>query len=378
MTKQPSGPVLGTRALNRATLDRQLLLRRSPWPAKEAVAHLVGLQAQNVKPPYYALAARLDGFAPEQLSGLMADREVVRIVTLRSTIHTHTAADALTLRPLVQPARTRELTAFRKGLAGVDLDRLAALARELVEAEPRTMAGLREALRAEWPDADPQSLAVAARCTLPLVQVTPRGLWGRSGQVALTTAEHWLGRPAAPAPTAAATDTAVLRYLAAFGPASVRDMQTWAGLTRLRPAFERLRPRLLTFRDEGGTELFDLPEAPRPDPATPAPPRFLPEFDNLLLSHADRTRVVPPELRGRAWQGNQAYRTLLVDGFLAGVWTLTEDALVIETFEQRERQRSLTAERDAILAEGERMLAVLHPGASYDIRFGAVVPQAGR
>ncbi|MFK0153193.1 winged helix DNA-binding domain-containing protein [Streptomyces sp. NPDC090493] len=388
MTKQPSGPVLGTRALNRATLDRQLLLRRSPRSAQEAVAHLVGLQAQNVKPPYYALAARLDGFAPEQLSRLMADRKVVRIVTLRSTIHTHTAADALTLRPLVQPARSRELTAFRKGLAGVDLDRLAALARGLVEAEPRTMAGLREALRAEWPDADPQSLAVAARCTLPLVQVTPRGLWGRSGQVALTTAEHWLGRPVEPAAAAEATDAAVLRYLAAFGPASVRDMQTWAGLTRLRPAFERLRPRLLTFRDETGTELFDLPGAPRPDPATPAPPRFLPEFDNLLLSHADRTRVVPPELRGRAWQGNQAYRTLLVDGFLAGVWKLTEDALVVEVFGQgqgqgqeqghRQGQRSWGAEQDAILAEGERMLAVLHPGTSYDIRFGAVVPRAGR
>ncbi|WP_406442154.1 winged helix DNA-binding domain-containing protein [Streptomyces sp. NBC_00631] len=375
MTKQPSGPVLGSRALNRATLDRQLLLRRSPRSAKDAVAHLVGLQAQNVKPPYYALAARLDGFTPERLSELMADREVVRIVTLRSTIHTHTAADALTLRPLVQPARTRELTAFRTGLAGVDLDRLAALARDLVEAEPRTMAGLREALRAEWPDADPQALAIAARCTLPLVQVTPRGLWGRSGQVALTTAEHWLGRPAEQVSTPDATDTAVLRYLAAFGPASVKDMQTWAGLTRLRTAFERLRPRLLTFRDESGAELFDLPDAPRPDPELPAPPRFLPEFDNLLLSHADRTRVVPPEHRGRAWQGNQAYRTLLVDGFLAGVWKLTEDALVIETLGPLSGG---AAERAAIIEEGERMLAVLHPGMSYDIRFGTVVPQAGR
>ncbi|SEE27628.1 winged helix DNA-binding domain-containing protein [Streptomyces sp. Ag109_O5-10] len=380
MKNQPSGPVLGTRALNRATLDRQLLLRRSPRSAKEAVAHLVGLQAQNVRPPYYALAARLDGFAPEQLSGLMADREVVRIVTLRSTIHTHTAADALALRPLVQPARTRERTAFRKGLAGVDLDRLAALARGLVEAEPRTMAGLREALSEEWPDADPQSLAVAARCTLPLVQVTPRGLWGRSGQVALTTAEHWLGRPAEPAPAAEALDAAVLRYLAAFGPASVRDMQTWAGLTRLRPAFERLRPRLLTFRDETGAELFDLPDAPRPDPATPAPPRFLPEFDNLLLSHADRTRVVPPEHRGRAWRGNQAHRTLLVDGFLAGVWKLTEDALVVETFGPPGGGAAAggAADRAAILAEGERMLAALHPGERYDIRFGTVVAPAGR
>ncbi|MGW2963835.1 winged helix DNA-binding domain-containing protein [Streptomyces sp. NPDC001220] len=365
MTKTSTGPLLGTRALNRATLDRQLLLRRSPRSVKDAVAHLVGLQAQNVKPPYHALAARLDGFDPERLSQLMADREVVRIVTLRSTIHTHTADDARTLRPLVQPARDRELTGFHKGLAGVDLDRLAVLARDLVEAEPRTMAELRQVLLAEWPDADPQSLAIAARCVLPLVHVPPRGLWGRSGQVALTTAEHWLGRPAAPAP---APDGTVLRYLAAFGPASVKDMQIWAGLTRLREVFERLRPRLLAFRDEHGVELFDLPDAPRPDPETPAPPRFLPEYDNLLLSHADRTRVIPPEHRGRLWQGNQPHRALLVDGFLAGVWKPVDNTLVIEVFGPLNR-----AQRAAVLEEGERMLAVLHPGTPYDIRFGTVV-----
>ncbi|MBT3152190.1 winged helix DNA-binding domain-containing protein [Streptomyces sp. CHD11] len=361
----PPAPVLGTRALNRATLERQLLLRRSPVSAGEAVGHLLGLQAQNVKPPYYALAARLDGFTPQALSRPMAAREMVRIVTMRSTIHTHTARDCLTLRPLVQPARDRELNQFRGGLTGVDLDRLAALARELVEAEPRTMRQLREALLTEWPDADPQALAVAARCRLPLVQTTPRGLWGQSGQVVLTTAEHWLGRPAAPSP--ATPDTTVLRYLAAFGPASVKDMQTWAGLTRLREAFERLRPRLVTFRDESGTELFDLPDAPRPGPDTPAPPRFLPEFDNLLLSHADRTRVVPPEFRGRSWKGNVAYRVLLVDGFLAGLWRLDEQALVIEPFGQ------LSGDRwDEVTEEGERMLRVMHPGTAYDIRAGTV------
>ncbi|QTE01788.1 winged helix DNA-binding domain-containing protein [Streptomyces cyanogenus] len=359
------GSVLGVRALNRATLARQLLLRRSGRSVRDVVGHLVGLQAQNTKPPYYALAARLEGFAPGRLSALMAGREVARMVTLRSTIHTHTADDCLTLRPFVQPARDRELGNFRTGLAGVDLDRLAAVARDLVEAEPRTMAGLRQALGTEWPDADPRALAVAARCTLPLVQVTPRGLWEESGQVALTTVEHWLGRPAEPAP---APDAVVLRYLAAFGPASVRDMQTWAGLTRLKAAFERLRPRLTTFRDPNGVELFDLPDAPRPHPDTPAPPRFLPEFDNLLLAHADRTRVVPPAHRGRGWQGNQAHRTLLVDGFLAGLWKLDGGTLVIETFDEPTR-----AQREEVTAEGERMLTVMHPGTAHDIRFGDVV-----
>ena len=358
------GPVLGTRALNRATLARQLLLTRSPMSAKEAVEHLVGLQAQEVKPPYHALTARLENFRPEELSGLLERREAVRIVTLRSTIHLHTPDDCMTLRPLVQPVRDREIGIFRKGLTGVDLERLAALARAFVEEEPRTMKQLREMLNAEWPDADPQALAIAARCTLPLVQVTPRGMWGRSAQVALTTAEHWLDRPTEPA---APPDTVVLRYLAAFGPASVKDMQTWSGLTRMRPVFERLRPRLLTFRDENGVELFDLPGAPRPEPDTPAPPRFLPEFDNLMLSHADRTRVIPP---ADTWQANTFYCPLLVDGFLAGVWRIIDRSLVIEPFRELPK-----AVREEVLEEGARMLDILYQGSSYDIRFGTVRAQ---
>ncbi|WP_328886252.1 winged helix DNA-binding domain-containing protein [Streptomyces sp. NBC_00316] len=368
--------VLSPRALGRATLERQLLLRRSPMPARDAVGHLVGLQAQNTKPPYYQLFARLDGFDPAELSALMESREVVRIVTLRSTIHTHTADDALTLRPLVQPARGRELALFRGGLSGVDLERLAALCRELTEERPRTPKELREALLAEWPDADPQALTVAARCTLPLVQVTPRGLWGRSGQVALTTVEHWLGRPAEPTP---GPDATVLRYLGAFGPASVQDMQRWAGLTRLREAFERLRPQLMTFRDENGVELFDLPDAPRPDPETPAPPRFLPEFDNVLLGHADRTRVIPPRFKGCNGNGNQAYGAVLVDGFLAAIWrhgagggegTVTVQAL----------GRLSRTERDAVTAEGLRMLATMTQAdpSTHEIRFASFVDFADR
>ncbi|MGW7313675.1 winged helix DNA-binding domain-containing protein [Streptomyces sp. NPDC054865] len=365
-------PLIGTRALNRATLARQLLLSRAEMSARDAVAHLLGLQAQNVKPPYFQLHARLAGFRPAELAGLMESREVVRMVTMRSTIHTHTAHDALTLRPLVQAARDREVAYFRKGLTGVDLDRLAERARAFVDAEPRTMAEIREELLVHWPTADPQSLSVAARCLLPLVQVTPRGVWGRSGQVRLATVERWLGEEAAPAQP---VDDVVLRYLGAFGPASVKDMQTWAGLTRLREAFERLRPRLITFRDENGTELFDLPDAPRPDADTPAPPRFLPEFDNLLLSHADRTRVVAPEVKGRTWTGNQAHRTLLVDGFLAGLWRLddggtegsgTGPVLTVELFGTRSRVR-----KEEIEAEGQVLLTGMAGGPG-SVRFGSI------
>ncbi|UQX03707.1 winged helix DNA-binding domain-containing protein [Streptomyces sp. RerS4] len=361
-------PVLDTRALNRATLARQLLLSRAEMSARDAVAHLLGLQAQNVKPPYFQLHARLAGFRPAELAGLMESREVVRMVTLRSTIHTHTAHDALTLRPLVQPARDREVNAFRKGLVGVDLERLAARARAFVEEEPRTMGEIREELLRTWPDADPQSLSVAARCRLPLVQVTPRGVWGRSGAVRLTTVERWLGESGGEAQR---IDDVVLRYLGAFGPASVKDMQVWAGLTRLREVFQRLRPRLRVFRDENGVELFDLPDAPRPDADTPAPPRFLPEFDNLLLSHADRSRVVTPEAKGRTWTGNQSHPTLLVDGFLAGLWRMgAGEVLTVELFGTHS-----AAVREEIAAEGRALLAEMGDGPGDgpgDVRFGSI------
>lgn len=368
-------PVLSPRALGRATLERQLLLRRSEMTAKEAVAHLVGLQAQNTSPPYYQLLARLEGFDPAELAALMESREVVRIVTLRSTIHTHTADDALTLRPLVQEARDRELRLFRTRLVGVDLARLRDLSREFVQEEPRTPKEIRERLLTEWPDADPPALSTAARCLLPLVQVTPRGVWGCGGAVRLTTAEHWLGRPAEPAP---APDATVLRYLAAFGPASVRDMQAWAGLTRLREVFDRLRPRLVTFRDEHGVELFDLPDAPRPDEDTPAPPRFLPEFDNVLLGHADRTRVIPPRFKGRNGVGNQAYGTVLADGFLAALWRLEEGRGGDPANLTVQGLRRLTpAERDAVTDEAVALLSVMTKattdGNGYDIRFASFI-----
>ncbi|MFJ4715508.1 winged helix DNA-binding domain-containing protein [Streptomyces sp. NPDC088785] len=386
MTTKP----ITARALGRATLERQLLLRRSPLEPEDAVAHLLGLQAQEVRPPYLALAARLDGFTPAGLSDALAARRVARIVTLRSTIHLHTAEDCMTLRPLVQPARERELHLFRKGLDGVDLTRLAALTRPYVEEEPRTPKEIRDLLGVHWPDADPQALSVAARACLPLVQATPRGLWRRSGGVRLTTAEHWLGLPTAPAPgpdaasdpasgpgTIPDPDDTILRYLGAFGPASVKDFQQWAGLTRTKDAFERLRPRLVTFRDEHGAELFDLPDAPRPDADTPAPPRLLAEFDNLLLSHADRTRVVAEADRGRNWQANTAYATFLVDGMLAGLWTLKEpkgvkaraagSVLTLEPFRTLARAR-----REELVAEAERTAAVLEAPGPVTVDFGTV------
>ncbi|MFE9249758.1 winged helix DNA-binding domain-containing protein [Streptomyces sp. NPDC007088] len=364
--KTSAASVLGDRALGRALLARQFLLERVSLSTAEALSRLIGLQAQNVRPPYGALAARLDGFGPAELSGAMERREAVRLVTMRSILHTHTAADALALAPFTLPVRHRELAHFRKGLVGVDLDRLTAVSRALMLEEPRTPARLRDALAPLWPEADPRALSVAARCLQHLVQVTPRGLWGRSGGVALTPLDHWLGGQV-PEGGAAARDV-VRRYLGAFGPASVRDAQRWSGLTGLRPVFEQLRPELLVFRSEKGTELFDLPDAPRPDPDTPAPPRLLPEFDNVLLSHADRARIVPAAHKGRTWKGNRAFPVLLVDGRVAGVWEPRDATVTVRAFAPLDRRA-----REATAAEASRLHAVLAPaaedGAAFDVRF---------
>jgi hypothetical protein len=284
--------VLGPRELNRATLERQMLLRRRELPALDAIEHQVGMQAQAPSPPYIGLWTRLEGFRPDELGRLILERRAVRIALMRNTIHLVSARDCLALRPLMQPVLDRTLystRANRAHLEGVDTKTLVAAGRALLEERPRTAKELGELLQEQWPDRDPASLARAIRHLLPLVQVPPRGVWGKSGPAAHTTAESWLGSPLDPTPS---IEDVVLRYLGAFGPATVKDVQTWSGLTRLGEVIERLRPRLRTFRNERRKELFDLPDAPMPDPGTPAPPRFLPEFDNLILSHTDRTRFI--------------------------------------------------------------------------------------
>ncbi|SDD67760.1 winged helix DNA-binding domain-containing protein [Actinokineospora iranica] len=311
---------LSARALNRATLARQLLLARSTMDVPAAVEHLVGLQAQTPHTWYVGLWTRLAGFEPAHAADPLASRALVRTALLRSTIHLVTARDALAIRPLLEPVIERGLTgAFGKRLVGIDRAELVAAGRALLDERPLTFAELGRALAERWPDRDPAALAQAVRAWAPLVQVTPRGLWGRSGAAAHTTVERWLGADVAAEPSV--TDL-VRRYLGAFGPASVRDAQTWSGLTRLAEVFEEMRPALVVFRDTEGRELFDLPDAPRPDEDTPAPPRLLYDFDNLLLSHADRSRVITDRHRAQdfAPHGPQP-RSVLLDGVTAGVWT---------------------------------------------------------
>jgi hypothetical protein len=349
-----------------------MLLRRRKLSAVEAIERLLGMQAQAPTPPYIGLWTRLNDFHPDELERLILQRRAVRIALMRNTVHLVSARDCLALRPLMQPVFDRTLystRANRAHLEGVDVEALVAAGRALLEERPRTAKELGELLQVQWPERDPASLARAIRHLVPLVQVPPRGLWGKSGPAAHTTAEAWLGRPLDPAPSLEET---ILRYLGAFGPATVKDAQTWSGLTRLGEVIERLRGHLRIFRDESGKELFDVPHAPMPDPDTPAPPRFLPEFDNLILSHADRTRVIAEEYRKAiASKNGMVPASVLVDGFVRGTWKTARSrgkaTLQIKPFEPL-----TNVDRAALVEEGERIIRfVAEPdGAeSYEIRF---------
>ena len=368
-------------ALNRALLSRQLMLDQADLPEEPdarragvvgAIEHLVGLQAQAPFPPYYGLWSRLPGFRPDDLASLITDRSVVRIALMRGTIHLVSARDCLPLRRLLQPVLERGMRGvFGRQLAGVDAVALAAAGRDLVEAAPMTFSALGEALAERWPQHPPAALAQGVRAHVPLVQVPPRAVWGRAGQSRHTSAEHWLGGQARTVPWFPETlPGLVTRYLAAFGPATVADVAAWSGLTGLRAVLEELRPSLVTFRDEQGAELFDLPSAPRPDPDTPAPVRLAAEFDNLLLAHADRTRVISAANLQRFYTINGIFPgSVLVDGFVAGMWRLARSrgsaTLAIELFGPVPRP-----DRDLVAAEAERMLAFCAPGAACEIRFG--------
>jgi len=354
--------VLTTRVLNRTTLARQLLLRRHDLRPDQALEHLVGLQAQATNSPYVALWSRLADFGHDQLSDLLLERTAVRTVLMRGTLHLVSARDCYALRPVMQPMLSRVGgTAWARQLPGVDLAELTKAARVLLDEEPRTLAQVGELLRERWPEHDARMLGGIVPVLVPTVHVPPRGLWGRSGQPLNTSVANWLGEEV---PAEGALDEVVLRYLAVFGPATVADVTTWSKLIGLRESFERLRLRKYT--DENGRELFDVPDGVLADPDSPAPPRFLPEFDNVLLSHADRTRIMSDEVRAR-WGNvkNGVFpASFLVDGFLRGTWRLEKDALVVNPYRKLAKKDTSAVEREAL-----RLLDFMAPGKALDVRF---------
>lgn len=252
-----------------------------------------------------------------------------------------------------------------RSIRKLDRSEFVAAGRSALEERPLTWVELRNHLAARWPEHEPVALLRAVQFSLPLVQVPPRGLWGKSGAARVTTAEAWLGKPLA---KNASLEKLVLRYLAGFGPASVMDAQAWSGLSKLVAVFEKLRPKLRTFRDEAGRELFDLPDAPRPDPATPAPPRFLPVYENAVLGYANRGRI----LRGgpkTAQPQNVNVRGFLIDGFVAGFWKIVDEkkraTLMLEPFKPLSKKDERAAAK-----EGERLLAFAAGNSTaHEIRF---------
>ena len=285
------------------------LLHRSAVTPLAAIEHLVGLQAQAPNAPYVGLHARLDAFDADEVSRDVAERRLARTHAMRWTIHLLTARDCGALRPLLAPSLAKRFASspWAKAVAGVDVDALVAAGAELLARRPSTRAELGDVLAARFPPYDGLALAYTATLLHPTVQTPPRGLWRGAGQARWLGMAAWLGA----APPAETVDDLVLRYLRAFGPATVADLRTWSGMTGLRPVVERLRPRLATFRDERGRERFDLPDAPRPDPDTPAPPRFrLGEYGRTCCSGTRTARTcsrpVPPSRSCRATAGRAA------------------------------------------------------------------------
>lgn len=354
--------ILTTRQLSRATLARQLLLERGEIAAVDAVGRLGGLQAQEPKPPFIGLWTRLAGFSEPALQRALHDRAVVRATLMRGTLHLATASDYVAFRPPLQPMLTRAMTsALRERAAGLDPDLVLLAARALLEDRPRTFDELRTLLQDEFPTVNHRALGYAVRMLMPLVMVPTDDRWAFPRVASFTLADAWLGRPL---DAGEAPDALVLSYLEAFGPAGAADVQTWSGLQGIKDVLERLRPRLLSFADERGRELFDLPDAPRPDAETPAPPRFLPEFDSLLLAHADRSRVISDEDRPAVVTKNLRVRaTFLIDGFAHGTWEIKRTrrtaTLAIAPFRSLPRR-----ETAALMAEGESLLSFTDGDAS--------------
>lgn len=357
--------VLSRRELSRALLARQLLLEPAAMEPLAALEHLVGMQAQEPQAPYVGLWTRLADFDPQALSELIESRRAVRAGLMRVTVHLVSAADYRRLCPLLAPVLARQFrgSQYSKQLGGAPPEELAAVGRGLLSEGPQTRPELGRALAERWPEGDPTALGYAATLLSPVVQSPPRGLWRRGGQARWIDAQTWLGGEALDG--AGRPEPIIRRYLAAFGPASVRDIQAWSGLTRLAAVLETMRGELRSFRDERGVELFDVPDGPLPDPDTPAPPRILPPFDNAILAHGDRERIISAAHRDIVFQ-DRLMRTFLLDGFVAGRWRVDGATLTLTPL-----RRLSAAERKGLTGEARRLLGFLAPGRRGRVEYEA-------
>jgi hypothetical protein len=361
---------LTRREINRATLARQMLLAREKTTALDAIERLLAMQAQWPRPPFIGLWTRVDGFRREDLVRLLIKRQVVRATFFRATIHLMTARTYLALRPTIQPMLAGAMqTILKERLDGVDLDALVARARKHFAKTPCTFEDFRDHLLAADPKSDERALGYAVRMRLPLVQVPAADgeAWAFPSQACFTPAEDWLGKSIKLAGPPKIDDL-VRRYLAAYGPASVADIQAWTGLKIDRAVLDGLRNDLVTFKDESKRELFDLPDAPRPDADTPAPIRFVPDYDSMIVARTDERFVAKPHRPHVFLSALRIAATLLVDGFVAGTWTLETkkkaSAVIVKLFATVPERT-----RKAVAAEGEQLARFVDPDAkSFECR----------
>lgn len=361
---------LDPRALNRALLHRQALLQPSSESALAMVERLGGLQGQAPNPPYLGLWTRLRAFRPGDLTELMQTRQVVRATMMRGTLHLVSARDYLAWRATLQPVLRRLSLQSDQGRAvhDMDLDALNAAGRALLARKPLSATALGPLLRERWPDRDAAAMARWVRSVEPLVHVPPAGVWDSHQAATFAPAADWLGQPLS---TDDAADAMVLRYLAAFGPASVKDIAAWSGLQGVRAIVARLRPRLRAYRDVHGNELFDPIDLDLPDAGQAVPPRLLADFDNVLLAHAERSRIFEERHKPTIFTRNGIVRaTILIDGFVRGTWSMERGkdtaAITIVPF-----ARLSKADRAALGDEAARCLTTFAPGLAHDLRFEA-------
>ncbi|HZX05635.1 winged helix DNA-binding domain-containing protein [Kribbella sp.] len=355
--------VMSSRAVNRAMLARQLLLVREAVAAAAVVGRLVGMQGQEAKHPYVGLWSRIAGFEEAELDRAVAAREVVRGTMFRGTLHLVTAADYLRFRVTVAPVLAAGLKVLGERAAGLEPEKVVAAAEKLLAKEPLTFTEVRDALQQQFPDVNERALGFCTRMLVPLVMHPADVRWSWTANSKFTPAEEWIGKKLH---KSAEPAELVTRYLAAFGPATPADFQTWSGLQKAKPLFDGLD--LETFQDEAGKTLYDVPDAPRPDPDTPAPVRFLPEFDNVLLSHAKRERIIADEHKPAVFTKNLRVKaTYTVDGFVAGLWT-SEQKRGVATLTLTPFGKTLKKTQAELEREGSGLLRFLEPNAkSYTV-----------
>ncbi|MEU8896551.1 winged helix DNA-binding domain-containing protein [Nocardia sp. NPDC048505] len=354
---------LSNRVLNRTLLERQHLLERSTLTAHQMCEHLVGLQAQDVPPPFVGLWSRITDFDPATVSAALEDRSLVRITLMRGTIHLVTPPDALRIAPHIQPEL--EKVPFRKGfnygaMVGLDPDEVRAHGEAALGDDPMSAADLRARAAELYPDRDAGAVLQTWLYQLPVLQTPPRGKWKDNSRPVWSRVEPWLGAPLDPGYP---LSELLIRYLRAFGPAGTMDMQAWSRLTGIKKAVDELGDRVRAYTDDRGRTLYDLADAELADPDRPAPVRLLGWYDNAVLSHQDRSRIVPdgntPPLRAFA----TAVSSILIDGYLAGLYKIFPKGGVARLRISPARPWT-AAECAAVEAEALALLGFLEAGST--------------